>query len=127
MPQDRPTAAELIEAVSEFLADDGASADSEQATFHRRVARNALAIAVRDLRDGPSLDTAERDRLVALLGHDRDLATLNAELARRIRDRDPGLDRGHLLAHLRATARDKLALANPRYPSLQARSNKKKD
>ena len=120
MPRDRPTAAELIEAVIDFLAAENASADTEQATFHRRVARNALAIARRDLRDGPALDTAERDRLVDLLGQDADLATLNAELARRIRKGDPSLDRPRLLAHLRATARDKLALANPRYPSLSS-------
>lgn len=120
MPQDRPTAAELIEAVIEFLADESVSADSEQATFHRRVARNALAIALRDLRDGPPLDAAERDRLAELLGQDTDLASLNTELARRIRAGDPGLDRPRLLAHLRATARDKLTLANPRYPSPHA-------
>ena len=115
MPQDRPNAAELIEAVIEFLADDTASTDSEQADFHRRVARNALAIALRDLRDGPALDTAERDRLIDLLGQDADLDSLNADLARRIRANDSGLDRKRLLAHLRATARDKLTLANPRY------------
>lgn len=122
MPQDRPTAAELIEAVIEFLTDDNASADTEQATFHRRVARNALAVALRDLHDGPALDTAERERLIDLLGQDADLATLNTELARRIRAGDANLDRQRLLAHLRATARDKLTLANPRYPSLRSDS-----
>ena len=122
MPQDRPSAAELIEAVTDFLADDNASADTEQAAFHRRVARNALAIALRDLRDGPALDTAERNRLADLLGQDTDLATLNAELAHRIRTGDPTLDHPRLLAHLRATARDKLALANPRYPTLRSDS-----
>ena len=123
MPQDRPTAAELIEAVIEFLADESASAVSEQATFHRRVARNALAIALRDLRDGPAPDAAERQRLAELLGRDGDLATLNAELARRIRNRAPSLDRTRLLAHLRATARDKLALANPRYQAPERMSD----
>ncbi len=121
MPQDRPTAAELVEAVIDFLADENASNDTEQATFHRRVARNALAIALRDLHDGLALATAERDRLIDLLGQDGDLASLNAELARRIRSGDPNLDRPRLLAHLRATARDKLALANPRYATQQPR------
>lgn len=124
MPQDRPAAAELIEAVIEFLADENASTDTEQAAFHRRVARNALAIALRDLRDGPALDTAERDRLADLIGQDADLASLNAELARRIRSGAASLDRPRLLAHLRATARDKLALANPRYPSLSSPASK---
>lgn len=112
--QDRPTAAELIEAVREFLESEAGPALGGRTAFHARVAANALAIVGRELADGPRLDREEGERLRALLGRDGDLTTLNAELARRIRDGSLDWREPDVIDHVRRTVRDKLAVANPR-------------
>jgi hypothetical protein len=113
--QDRPTAAELLEAVREFLAQDVMPSVSGRAQFHTRVAVNALGMVERELRVGPGLDAAERDRLAALLGHDADLPTLTAELARRIRDGSLDDRRDDVAAAVRESVRAKRLVANPDY------------
>ena len=116
--QDRPTAAELVEAVREFLEHDVMPAVDGRVSFHARVAVNVLAAVGRELELGPALDADERARLAELLGHDDasgDLRALNTELAARIRDGSLDVDRDLLLSDLRATARDKLSIANPKY------------
>ncbi|HUF83655.1 MAG TPA: DUF6285 domain-containing protein [Acidimicrobiia bacterium] len=115
--QDRPTAPELLEAVREHLEGDVMTADalSGRARFHARVAANVLGIVERELRLGPGLDAAERERLTALLGHDGEVDELLAELARRIRD--GSLDDRHdeVVATVRASVRAKLEVANPKH------------
>ncbi len=115
MAQDRPTAAELIEAVREFIAGPVTAALSGQAAFHARVATNVLAMVERELEHGPASDAAEAARLKALLGRDGSLAELNTALAQAIRDGALDHRRAELLDHLRRTSRDKLSIANPRY------------
>jgi len=115
MPTDRPTAAELVEAVREFLTGQVAPNVDGQLAFHARVAANALAIVERELAQSAAMNEAEWARLVALLGRDGDLETLNRELAQRIRSGDLDNQRAEVLAHLRQTCADKLALANPRH------------
>lgn len=95
---DRPDAAELLEAVWEFLsAEVLPTLDDHRLKFRTLVAMNALGIARRELgrtdEDGPS-----RDEL--------------AELARRIRAGDvPAKMHGFLKAHVAA----KLRVSNPAY------------
>jgi hypothetical protein len=113
--QDRPTAAELAEAVREFLERDVMPAVQGRRAFHTRVAVNALEIMERELTIGPGLDAAERARLAALLGHDGDLHDLLAELAARIRDGSLDDRRDEVLGCVRAAVRAKLEVANPRY------------
>jgi len=114
--QDLPTAAELLEAVREFLDADVFPALEGRKRFHTRVASNVLAIVERELRQGPAADAAESQRLEALMPDATGtLAERNAELAKRIREGTLDADRAALLAHLRATTRDKLAIANPKY------------
>lgn len=115
MPQDRPTAAELLEAIREFLERDLGPALEGRHAFHARVAANALAIVERELRLGPELDGAERARLTQLLGREGSIDDLNRELAARIRDGSLDDRRAEVLEHLRTTALDKLSVANPRY------------
>ena len=115
MAQVRPTAAELIEAVREFIAGPVSAALRDQAAFHARVASNVLAMVERELELGPALDAAETARLKALLGRDGGLAELNAALAGAIRDGALDHRRGDVLDHLRRTSREKLSIANPRY------------
>jgi hypothetical protein len=113
--QDRPTAIELLEAIREFLEHDVMPSVEGRVRFHSRVAINALGILERELRLGPELDAAERARLAALLGHDADLLTLTAELARRIRDGSLDDRRDEVVAAVRESVRAKLQIANPDY------------
>ncbi len=119
MPTDRPTVAELVVSVREFLETEVQPALAGSVAFHTRVAVNVLKIVERELATGAALDAVERERLVALLGQEGDLESLADELITGIRegrfDNDtPGLD-----AHLRATVLGKLSIDNPRYKSYQ--------
>ena len=115
MAQDRPSAGELLEAVREFLEREVLPTGEARRQFLARVSVNALAIVERELVLGAAADTRELGRLRALLGQDGELSELNAALAAAIRagrfdERD-----GRLMAHLKATTADKLAIANPKY------------
>jgi hypothetical protein len=113
--QDRPTAAELLDAVREFLERDVGPAVDGRLAFHARVAANVLAIVERELTLGPALETAERERLAALLGRDGSVDELTAELARRIRDGSLDGRRAEVTALVRESVRAKLTVANPRH------------
>lgn len=115
MAQDRPHAHELVEAVREFLERDVMPATEGRVQFHARVARNALAMVERELRDGPALAASERARATALLGHDGDARALERELAARIRDGSLDDRLSEVAAHVRATVREKLLVANPEH------------
>jgi hypothetical protein len=121
--QDPPSAAELVDAVREFLERDVMELDvlPGRVAFHTRVAVNALGIVVRELRDGPALAAAEHDRLVRLLGHDGTLDDLTTELAAGIRDGSLDGRRAEVVAHLRESVRAKLAVAHPGYGESPAR------
>jgi hypothetical protein len=113
--QDRPTAVELLEAIREFLEHDVMRSAEGRVRFHTRVAVNALGMLERELRLGPDLDVAEQQRLAALLGHEADLPTLTAELARRIRDGSLDDRRDDVMAAVRESVRAKLLVSNPSY------------
>ena len=115
MAQDRPDAAELVQAVREFLEHDVMAATTGRVQFHTRVAINALGMIERELTDGPAFAAAEHARAADLLGHDGDARRLERELAARIRDGslDERLDA--VREHVRATVREKLLVANPGY------------
>jgi aminoglycoside phosphotransferase (APT) family kinase protein len=107
-PFGRPSAAELVEAVREYL--DGVTEQGEGAAgFEARVARNALAVVERELRLGPALARAHAARLAELgFDGDRDLAA-----ALRAGTLDEAWDR--VAPALAAAARDQLRVANPSY------------
>jgi hypothetical protein len=116
--QDAPTAAELIEAVRGFIENEVHETAEGRTKFHARVAMNVLAIVRRELELGPAMDTAERERLLVLLpemARESSLVELNVALAERIREGSFADSRDAVVAHLRETLRDKLAIANPRY------------
>jgi hypothetical protein len=94
---DRPTALELIEAVTEFLADEvlPAATDHRQ-KFRTLVALNALGIAYRELASDEA-QLAEEEV---------------AELARRIRE---GAVDEAMLPRLKEHVAAKLRISNPRY------------
>ncbi len=114
--QDRPTAAELLEAVREFLEHDVMTATEGRTAFHARVAMNALGIVERELVLGPSIDAPVVARIRELLdasGATLDGPGLVAELAARVRDGT--LEGPDVSAVARDLVRAKLAVANPRY------------
>jgi hypothetical protein len=94
---DRPTAAELAEAVREFLEQEILPAlEDDRLRFRTRVAANALAIACRELATPSAAPTQEE----------------LADLARRIRTGDvPTGTLDELKRHVAA----KLAVASPRW------------
>jgi hypothetical protein len=106
---DAPTAAQLVEAVREWLERDVMAGTSGRLQFHARVAVNILSMVEREL--------AEADR--PLLEHAARLAALgcadDAELARRIRsgELDDRLD--EVRSAVWADVRTKLRVANPGY------------
>ncbi len=123
MAQDRPTAAELLAAIADFLREEATPALDKaepRLGFQMRVAMNSLAILEREARLGPAADAAEHARLAKLLGRNGTLEggtldELNRDLARQLRagTRDEGDDA--LMAHLDATIADKIAIANPKW------------
>lgn len=109
VPHDRPTIAELVEAVREFLEDDVVDATDGRVRFHARVAANALSMVERELDLADELRERHVVRLDAL-GFETDL-----ELALAIRD--GGLDDHYevVRAAIVESVRDKLRVANPGY------------
>ncbi len=106
----RPTAAELVEAVREFLERDVMPAVEGRVQFHTRVAVNALGMVEREL--------AVRDEQAA--SHAAGLAALGVssegELAGLIRSLDDGDPRLHeIAAFVRSTVRSRLEVANPKH------------
>jgi hypothetical protein len=115
MTQDRPSAADLVTAVREFLERDVMAATDGRVQFHTRVAVNVLSTVARELELGEGFAIEERSRAGALLGHDGKTDALERELAAAIRsgaldDRDD-----EVRNHVRATVREKLLIANPGY------------
>ena len=95
-----PSAAEVLTAVSEWLASDIKPLVAGRGKFDLAVARNALGIVVRELEQRPMASDAALS--ADLLAGTVDLAT-------------PGL-----LAQLRRMALDKLTSDMPKYPALVA-------
>ncbi|OBF81277.1 hypothetical protein A5791_06490 [Mycobacterium sp. 852002-51163_SCH5372311] len=103
----RPTAAELVAAVAEFLETDVREATDGQVNFHARVAANALRMVERELLDAG--EPAARAALASLGADDQ------AQLAAAIRagqfdDRLPDV-----FACLRTVVLHRLAIAHPGY------------
>jgi Domain of unknown function (DUF6285) len=118
MAQDRPTMAELLAAVADFLREEATPAldrSNPGLGFQMRVAANSLAILEREARLGPAADRREHERLVALLGRDGSLDDLNRELARQLRAGERDERDAALMVHLEATIADKIAIANPKW------------
>ena len=113
--REQPTAAELIDAVSEFISRDVAPTLTGRLAFHARVAVNVLAILRRELLQGPDADRADAQRLAALLGEAGDPAALTEELCRRIAAGEIAPDDPALIDHLWATTLDTLAIDQPGY------------
>ena len=103
----RPTAAELVAAVAEFLETDVRAATGGQVNFHARVAANALRIVEREL-----LDEGDEECGAALAG----LGFADEEqLAAAIRAGELDARADDVTACLRTLVRRRLAVAHPGY------------
>ena len=98
----RPTAAELVAAVAEFLETDVKAGTTGAVNFHARVAANVLRTVERELLD----DRSEPD----LLGFADE-----AELAAAIRRGDLDGRESELLPALRGVVSHRLAVSHPGY------------
>ena len=103
----RPTAAELVAAVADFLDNDVRAATEGQVNFHARVAANVLRIVERELSDDSAADVTGR---LAGLGF-ADEAQLAAAIRAGAMD-DRAAD---VLPTLRALVGRRLAVAHPGY------------
>jgi aminoglycoside phosphotransferase (APT) family kinase protein len=110
-PFGRPTAAELVEAVREYVEHSVMERSEGSARFEARVARNALAVVERELRLGTALAEAHARRLGAL-GFENDAALASAIRAGDLDEDDVWPAAAAALA---ASARDQLLVANPGY------------
>jgi hypothetical protein len=115
MTQDRPSAAQLVTAVREFLERDVMAATEGRVHFHTRVSVNVLNTVARELELSEGFAADERRRAAALLGHEGEADALERELAAAIRSGALDDREGEVRAHVRATLREKLLIANPGY------------
>lgn len=107
-PHDRPTAGELLDAVGEYLEQVRDQVPGRLG-FHARVAGNVVALVGRELELGPAQAAAHAERLAALG------VTSDGELAAAIRAGDLDGRWDDVVASVRASVRDKLAVARPGY------------
>ena len=106
-PYGRPTAAELVAAVAEFLEADVREATAGPVNFHARVAANALRIVERELKVDSADDVS---RALAGVGYDDE-----AQLAAAIRAGELDARGDALQAALRALVNHRLSVAHPGY------------
>ncbi len=117
--QDRPTAAELLEAIAELLEKQVLPAIQGPLQHQVRVAGNLARILEREARLLPELDASEASLLRGVLGEeddDRDLADLSRALVRKLdsEDVDAVLERKSHAALLEIV-RGKLSIDKPGY------------
>lgn len=107
----RPTAAELVAAVAEFLETDVRESTTGQVNFHSRVAANALRIVERELLADPGAAAADGvTDWPADIGFDDE-----AQLATAIRAGSLDGASGRVQTALRALVARRLAVAHPGY------------
>ena len=104
-----PTAAELAQAVREFLEEEVMPATEGRLRFLARVAAYAVAQIERELESGPELARAHAARLAELGVRD------DRELCAAIRDGSLDDRMDELRAAVRASVVEKLRIANPRH------------
>jgi hypothetical protein len=115
-PHDVPSAAELVAAVRDYLADDLGPRSEGRDRFLLRVAANALSIAAREIEALPA-DAAAHAAMLAVF----DVGS-EAELSAAIREGSLDDRRDELAEALWATTLAKLRVVNPAYrdPSLES-------
>jgi hypothetical protein len=117
--QDRPTAIELLKAVTDLLQSTILPTISGRAAFELRVAINALELVARQLALADKGHEAELYRLGELLGHTGSLSELNRELCARIASGAIELNDTDFIDHLWTTTMEKLSVDQPSYAAFR--------
>ena len=104
-----PSAAELAEAVEEFLRNEVMPALEGRLHFQTLVAANVMAVLRRELSDGPALSAQHAARLTTLGVED------DAALVQAIRSGDLDGRFADVLATLRPSVEAAVAIANPKH------------
>jgi len=116
--REQPQGHALLACARQVLRDEILPALPAERKHALLMVMNAMSIAERQLRNGDAPEAQERVRLRGLVDSgDAGLAEGNRMLARQLRNgaADPGAPRREaLLAHLRATTRQRLAESNPK-------------
>lgn len=123
--QDRPTVHELLQAVIHFLDEDAVPHLTGSRQFYGRVAANTLRTVQRELEHEEEHLAEEWERLNQVLTRE-DRPSTRAGLRQAMRRRtetlcerirhgeaDTGSYRKQVLAHVRASVREKLLVSNP--------------
>ena len=116
MTQDRPDAAELLEAVAEYLFAELRPEVPDGQRFRVLVAANVCAVVAREIRAGDEPDAEDLKLFNELLGEEAgDVHAAAAELSRRLRagELDDRID--ELAPRLEEHVRRKLEIARPGY------------
>ena len=122
--QNRPMAAELLDAVRELLSTEVLpTIQDDGLRFKVLIAANVLAIVGRELTIGEPLRQAEFDRLAKLLPevlrNGVDITTLNSQLVAAIRaipaEKAAIAPGGDIWVHVKQTLHDQLVIANPKF------------
>jgi len=111
-----PSAADLIDSVSNFLAEIEAKLSGREA-FHAKVAGNVLALVARELRQRP--ENVEARALARLLEHDASLGELRKEACVSLRERRLDADTPGLLEALIEGTLARLAVDNPKFSTFR--------
>jgi len=114
--QDRPTAAELLEAVADSLDGEVLPVVDFTVQHKVRVAANICRIVIRQLELSAEVDRSEHDALAAALHRDGSLAELNAAYAEHLRHADAAELPGAVDTLLAAVS-GKLMINKPGYTS----------
>ena len=107
-----PSAADLIDAVRDFLAEIEPTLVGRD-SFHAKVAGNVLGLVARELRLRP--EQAEHAALARVLGYDAPLDRLRSDACDALRERRLSADTPGLLDELIGATLAKLAADNPRH------------
>lgn len=118
--EDMPRIDELLVSVRDFLREDVMSSTSGRTQFLARVAGNSLDIVLRDLVIGSTHRTNELTRLQQLFDSGESLSILRWRLVHALRENSISLENAALIAHLRTTVVNQVAIDQPKYSGYQS-------
>jgi hypothetical protein len=115
MPASFPDSSKLLIAAAKYLEEELMPTLDDYHRFKTRVTVNVLNTVRRELELREAQTSAERKRLVAILGHEGDVESLSRELADKIRAGTTSIDDRAVHDHARQSLADALAINNPKW------------
>ena len=116
--QEMPGVGELLVSVRDFLRADVVDSSRGRTKFLARVAGNSLGIILRDRSIGGEHRRLELERLRTIFASQDGLLDLQWRLVNALRDASIPLDHDGVIAHLRDTVANQVAIDQPRYSGL---------